>query len=76
MNYQIEITISTTTVVGKKYPIYKNYFETGDAEFLRKNSDMFEFDINLSNADPAHYEYKFDVDSGSCELVSMRAVLK
>lgn len=76
MNYQSEITISTTAVGGKKYPIYKNHFKIGDAEFLRKNGDVFEFDIILSNADPAHYEYKFDVDSRSYELVSMRAVLK
>lgn len=75
MNYKNEITISTTAEIGKKYPIYKDHFKTGDAEFLGKDGDLFTFDIHLLQADPANYQYKFDVDSTTNELVSMRAVL-
>jgi hypothetical protein len=76
MNYKSEITVSTTAVIGKKYPIYKSDFKIGDAEFLKKDGDLFEFDIHLSSANPTNYQYKFDVDSSTYELVSMRAIPK
>ena len=77
MIYKTTITISTTVEEGKKYRIFESQQGyIGEATFLNKDEDEFIFDIQLSNQrKPEDFEYKFDQDIDTHELISLRATL-
>lgn len=75
MKYQSLISSNATAEEGKKYIIIeKHEFNIGEAIFLNKDGDEFVFEIHLSgNRKPEDYEYMYDVDSDTHELIGMRA---
>ncbi|GAB2690593.1 hypothetical protein GCM10027037_12090 [Mucilaginibacter koreensis] len=75
MRHQSLISSDATAEEGKKYAIIENHqFNIGEATFLNKDGDKFVFEINLSgNRKPENYEYMYDVDSDTQELIGLRA---
>lgn len=78
MEYKSLITVSTIAEKDKKYEIVENKeFKIGEAVFLRKEDDEFVFDVSLSGKrELDDYNFKFDVDADSYELLRLRAELR
>jgi len=65
------ISVAASAEVGKAYPILLNQKEIGQAIFLGKNEkEEFEFETGYDTS--KQYEYMFDLDIESNELISIR----
>jgi len=75
MVYKTLITVSTIAEIDRKYEILENEkSKIGEATFLHKEGDEFVFDVTLfGKKELSNYEFKFDVDADSNELINFRA---
>lgn len=75
MEYKNHISISTKAKAGEIYPIWLQGTNLiGEAEFLRKEGDLFVFEIQLlGKRQIGDFDFKFSVDAVTNELFSLRA---
>lgn len=77
MNFTKQIASNASAEQNKNYDILKDDNLIGKATFLKKKGDEFTFEIKLfGNRKPEDYEFMFDLDKESHELVNLRAIIK
>ena len=73
MSQIIKKAIATSAIAeeGKIYPVLQDGLQIGTVEFLVKNEkEEFEFETDYDNAE--NYDYMFDLDKDSNELIRLR----